>query len=313
MSQFPDPVPLPENVPHARRKRNSHLIRAARWGVLIRLAIISIELMGVVFLGSSALLMDALASSLDIACSLVLIIFIKLAARPPDEDHPFGHGRYEPLAGLQLGLFMVLIGVGMIGQQLFQLTEYKTESLINPYVWIIPLAATFFLELCYLIIIRVGRQQNSPALIADAVHYRMDALTSLFAAVTLIVAAWLPEWSIIIDHVGAILIAVLMVIVGSFAARSNIHQLMDKAPHDDYFKSVKKAAHAVEGVLETEKIRIQLYGPDAHVDIDIEVSPDLPVDQAHRISQMVRRNIQKSWPAVREVTVHIEPYYPDDH
>ncbi len=313
MSQFPDPLPLPDSVRPAREKRNTHLIRAARWGVLIRLAIISIELLGVIFLGSAALLMDALASSLDIACSLILIVFIKLAARPPDDDHPFGHGRYEPLAGLQLGLFMVLIGLGMIGQQLFQLAEYTPNRPIDSYVWIIPLVATLLLEICYHIVSRVAKQQNSPALGADAVHYRMDALTSLLAAVTLIVAAWIPDWSVVIDHVGAIIIAGLMVVVGSFAARSNIHQLMDKVPHDDYFDVVNKAARDVDGVLETEKIRIQLYGPDAHVDIDVEVSPELPVDAAHRISQKVRRNIQKAWPSVREVTVHIEPYYPDDH
>ena len=313
MSQFPDPVPLPDSVPHARKKRNHHLIRAARWGVLIRLAIISIELIGVAYFGSSALLMDAVASSLDIACSLILIVFIKLAARPPDEDHPFGHGRYEPLAGLQLGIFMVLIGAGMIGQQSFQLAEYTPNGSINPYVWIIPMVATLLLEVCYQIVSKVAKQQNSPALSADAVHYRMDALTSLFAAVTLIVAARFPVWSVVIDHIGAILIAGLMVVVGSFAARSNIHQLMDKIPDDDYFKVVTDAAQAVDGVMETEKIRIQLYGPDAHVDIDVEVSPDMPVDKAHRISQKVRRNIQKAWPAVREVTVHIEPYYPDDH
>ncbi|WP_041941543.1 cation diffusion facilitator family transporter [Waddlia chondrophila] len=313
MSQFPDPVPLPENVPKARKNRNSHLIRAARWGVLIRLIIIIIELLGVAHFGSSALLMDALASSLDIACSLILIVFIKLAAKPPDEDHPFGHGRYEPLAGLQLGVFMVLVGLGMAGQQLFQLMEDVPSSPIDSNVWLIPLAATLLLEACYHVISRVAIQQNSPALSADAAHYRMDALTSLFAAVTLIIAAWFPDWSVVIDHIGAIFIAVLMVAIGSFAARSNLHQLMDKVPSDNYFEVVKKAARAVDGVLETEKIRIQLYGPDAHVDIDVEVSPELPVDQAHRISQKVRRNIQKAWPAVREVTVHIEPFYPDDH
>lgn len=313
MSQFPDPIPLPDDVKHARAERNHHLIRAARWGVLIRLGIIAIEFLGVVFLGSSALLLDAISSSLDIVCSLVLILFIKLAARPPDEDHPFGHGRYEPLAGLQLGIFMVLVGGAMIAQQLFQLAEYTPNGPIDGTVWLIPFVATILLEVCYRIVSHVAKTQKSPALSADAIHYRMDALTSLFATVTLILAAWSPEWSVIIDHLGAILIAVLMVVVGSIAARSNIHQLMDKAPHDDYFEIVKKAAMDVDGVLETEKIRIQLYGPDAHVDIDVEVSPQLPVDEAHRISQQVRRSIQGEWPAVRDVTVHIEPYYPDDH
>jgi cation diffusion facilitator family transporter len=313
MTQFPEPIPIPEEVPKAREKRHFHLLRAARWGVLIRLGIIFIELAGVFTMGSSALLLDAISSSLDIACSLILMLFIKLAARPPDENHPFGHGRYEPLAGLQLGLLMVLIGAGMIVQQTFQLAEYEPNGIINPWVWTIPCVATLLLEVCYQIISKVAKNQHSTALAADAIHYRIDALTSLLATTTLIIAAKLPEWSVLIDHGGAIVIALLMMGIGVIAARSNLHQLMDRAPDLDYFERVKRAAMKVEGVLETEKIRIQIYGPDAHVDIDIEVNPDLPVDLAHCISQQVRRKIQKDWPAVRDVTVHIEPFYPDDH
>ena len=88
---------------------------------------------------------------------------------------------------------------------------------------------------------------------------------------------------------------------------------MDRIPEDRFFNTVRQAAKHVEGVLETEKIRIQRYGPDAHVDIDIEVDPGLTVEVAHAISQKVRVEIQKAWPAVRDVTVHIEPYYSGDH
>jgi divalent metal cation (Fe/Co/Zn/Cd) transporter len=89
--------------------------------------------------------------------------------------------------------------------------------------------------------------------------------------------------------------------------------MMDRIPNPRFFEKVKNAARSVDGVEETEKIRIQLYGPDAHVDIDIEVDPHLTVEVAHKISQQVRAEIQKKWTAVRDVTVHVEPYYPNDH
>jgi len=92
-----------------------------------------------------------------------------------------------------------------------------------------------------------------------------------------------------------------------------LNQLLDKIPATRYFLAVRKAAINVNGVLDTEKIRIQQYGPDAHVDIDIEVDPQLSVEKAHTISQHVRAAIQKEWPMVRDVMVHIEPYYPGDH
>lgn len=95
--------------------------------------------------------------------------------------------------------------------------------------------------------------------------------------------------------------------------RDNLHQLLDRIPATHYFDTVKQAARRVKGVFGTEKIRIQLYGPDSHVDIDIEVEPEMSVLAAHEISQQVRVEIQKDWPAVRDVTVHIEPFYPNDH
>ena len=115
------------------------------------------------------------------------------------------------------------------------------------------------------------------------------------------------------DHIGAMTIASMMVVLGIYAAKNNLDQLMDRIPNRDFFERVRKASLTVIGVLDTEKIRIQLYGPDAHVDIDIEVDPLLPVHLAHEISQNVRVEIQKEWPSVRDVTVHIEPYYPGDH
>ena len=117
MNAFPDPIKLPDDVKKARRTRNKEVIRAALLGVIVRSGIIGIELVGVALYGSSALLMDALASLLDLASTIFLIVCVKLASRPPDEDHPFGHGRYEPLAGLQLGLLLVSVGAAMFFQQ----------------------------------------------------------------------------------------------------------------------------------------------------------------------------------------------------
>jgi cation diffusion facilitator family transporter len=162
-------------------------------------------------------------------------------------------------------------------------------------------------------LIRAAKRRSSPALAADAIHYRIDGLTSLFATFALILVAFYPTWSHLIDHIGAMTISGLMMVIGIVAGKQNLNQLLDRAPDPDYFHRVRSAALKVQGVKETEKVRIQLYGPDAHVDIDIEVDPTLPVEEAHTISQKVRTEIQKEWPLVRDVTVHIEPYYPGDH
>lgn len=313
MSHFPDPIKLPESITQQREERQRQLVKSCARGIGIRFAIILGELAGVLYFGSAALLMDALASFLDVISSSLLVICIKLAYRPPDENHPFGHGRYEPLIGLQLGILMAVIGMGMLLHQTFALGAFATDRTIDPRTWIIPFCAVILLEITYQVMMRTARKQNSPALAADAVHYRIDGVTSLFATVALICAAYFPEWSVSIDHIGAILIALLMVGIGVYASRQNLNQIMDRTPDTTYFDRVRKAAMHVNGVLGTEKIRIQLYGPDAHVDIDVEVEPLLSVEVAHTISQKVRAEIQKDWSQVRDVTVHIEPFYPGDH
>jgi len=315
--QFPESIALPLSVQEARAERNRQIVRSVIWGISIRLIIIAAELTGFFLYESSTLLLDALSSIVDVFCSLLLMVFIYLAERPPDEHHPFGHGRFEPLAGLQLGLLLCATGGGMLIQQIMQLYEPlagggEMKILAGP-LWLIPLAALFLLEIAYLIAKRAAKKSQSLALMADAAHYRVDSLTSILATISLGVAAFLPKWSHLIDHLGAISIAILMVFLGFLSVKNNLNQLLDRVPDNRYFDLVRKAAKKIAGVQDTEKIRIQLTGPDAHVDIDIEVDPQMRVEDAHTISQHVRVAIQQDWPAVRDVTVHVEPYYPNDH
>lgn len=311
-SQFPDPVLPPESVGNERASRQSRLLKATCWGALIRCTVIAAELLGFIWFNSAALFLDAMASIMDLVATIALAICIRLAGRPPDQNHPFGHGRYEPLAGLQLGLLLVLVGTVLFLQQSSELYTLPKQDM-DPRAWMIPFMAVLLLEVSYHQAKRVAKHSNSPALMAEAWHYRIDALNSLIATTALAIAAIFPEWGHAMDHLGAVVIAGLIIVIGLRASKANLHQLMDHIPGEQFFSLVRRAANAIKGVKGTEKIRIQLYGPDAHVDIDVEVDPTLSVDEAHRISQCVRAGIQKEWPAVRDVTVHIEPFYENDH
>jgi cation diffusion facilitator family transporter len=313
MSKFPPSIPLPDSISENRLERRRQMMITARRGVILRSLIIIAELLGFVFLDSSALLLDALSSFFDIASSLFLIFFIRIADKPPDRHHPFGHGRFEPIAGLQLGTLLTVLGGVMFVQQLFAISSAPQGKIIQPFTWLIPLGAVILLEVSYQNLKLTAKRQHSPALLADAVHYRIDGINCLFAMVALLFAAYYPKYSTLCDHLGAIVIALLMVGIGIYAAKNNVNQLLDRVPPQQYFDKVKTAALRIGGVLATEKIRIQLYGPDAQISIDIEVSPELSVEQAHELTQQVRAEIQKEWPAVRDVIVHVEPYYAGDH
>lgn len=313
MDKYPDPIPLPENTIKERNERKKAISVSIKWGVALRSFIVLAELCAVAYFGSAALFMDALSTGIDIAASLLLLFFIKLADRPPDTNHPFGHGRFEPIAGFQLSLLLVIVGGSMLFQQSFDIFTFAPKEVINPYLWIIPAGAVLLLEVTFRTLRSIAKKNHSPALQAEAVHYRVDAISSIFAGIALGFGAYYPELSGLIDHGGAIAIAVLMIFLGINACIQNVHQLLDRKPEAELFKRVRSAALRANGVLETEKIGIQQYGPDALVTIDIEVNPKLSVLEAHEISQRVRFEIQKDWPSVRDVIVHIEPYFPNDH
>lgn len=310
--KYPDPILPPSEVEESRKNRYKALLRSSFQGIGARAFIVLFELGTSLLFGSASLFMDALSTGLDIVTSFALIISFKFAARPPDTNHPFGHGRFEPLAGFQLGVFLAILGIWMF---FYNSNEAATNqaSAIPAYLWVVPLISVFILEICYRNLMQTARKQKSPALAADAAHYRIDSITSLFATIALASASIAPAFSQMFDHIGAALIALFMVIVGFNAARTNMHQILDRIPPDGYFEKVKEAAMRAVGVLGTEKIRIQLFGPDAYVGIDIEVDPELSVQVAHGISQKVRYEIQKELPEVRDVLVHVEPFYPNDH
>jgi cation diffusion facilitator family transporter len=310
---FPKPIPQAQSVDAARQQRLRDLTQVTLLGIGIRMCVIWAELIGVAWFHSASLFVDAVASVFDVAASLVLILAMRFAARPPDSMHPFGRGRAEPLAGFQLGLLLLLTGVWLGWQNLLPLGTAAPANPLSPWAWTIPAGATLLLAGARRGILAVGIRTRSSAMQAEAMHFRSDALTSLLTAVTLIIAALVPDWSSTADHLGGFLLALTMVALGQLAMRDNLHQLLDRAPETENFERVRRSALKVPGVMDVEKLRIQHAGPDAHVNIDIEVQPEISVDESHRIAQQVRARIQTEWPFVREVVVHVEPYYAGDH
>lgn len=312
-SPFPEPVSPAADVHRARQVRLRELQTVAWEGIGLRIAVIVAELAAWWWWGYAALLVDMTASAFDVLSSLAIVIAIRAAARPPDDEHPFGHGRYEPLAGMQLGVVITLAGGWLAFRQVWGLATTDAAGFVSPWACLIPLAAAVVMELVSRRVAYIGRREDSTVLVAEGQHYRVDALTSLVAAVGLGAASLSPRFGHLVDLASATVLSGMMMWLGVHAALENLHQILDRVPQEAEFARVRGAALEVPGVLGVEKVRIQQAGPDAHVDIDIEVDPDLSVAEAHVITQHVRAQIQSDWPFVRDVVVHVEPYYPGDH
>jgi cation diffusion facilitator family transporter len=293
-------------VHKTRNSRRQQMCKSMLIGIGLRLITVIFELVGYSCFHSASLMADVFSSLIDIICSGCLILCIYFADKPPDRNHPFGHGRVEPLAGLQLGVLLIIAALVLGFQAIFHKSPMDPP---HSYAWSISLGVIIALECGFRYIRKIAIRQKSPILLAEALHYRADMFSSLFAVMALFLATIYPKYGPLFDRLGVVAIAFLMIFMGSKAVWHNLQQLLDHVPETNYFEQVRLAALSVTGVFATEKIKIQIYGPDAHVGIDIEVDPQSSVEEAHKLTQLVRLEIQKSWPSVRDVIVHVEPHY----
>ncbi len=281
-------------------------------GLVGNLTLGAAKLAGGILGASEALIADAADTLGDSVTSVVVVLGAWQARRPADDEHPYGHGKAEVLAGRSVAVIVMLVGI---------LFGYRAVSKIvspdpqMPALWTLwfALASMVVKEGMFRYKIRLGRRLKSESLIADALNHRSDVFSSMFAAAGITAAIYLgPEWRFL-DALAAVAICLIIFGIGVAAFRRTSSALMDQAADADTVAAIRRAAAGVEGVKDTEKLLTRRSGLETHVDLHVEVDPAMPVGDAHAIASAVNAAILRDVPGVTHVTVHIEPYYPGDH
>lgn len=263
------------------------------------------------FFGNSyALIADAIESCSDVFSSLVLWFGLKLAARPPDEDHPYGHGKAEPIATVIVALAL-LIAATII-------TIESIENLVTPHE--VPETFTLFVllgvictkELMFRYVLKVGEETKSSAVKADAFHHRSDAITSGAAFIGISIALIGGEGYEGADDWAALLAAVVILYNAVRIVRPAMAEIMDAAPSEEILEKVKAIAASVDNVTGLDKCFVRKMGFDYYVDLHVVVNGDLTVREGHKIAHEVKDAILAAYPRINDVLVHIEPDYFDN-
>ena len=253
---------------------------------------------------SYALIADAVESMADIVGSLVVWLGVRIAARDADDNHPYGHGKAEPLAAMAVGV--LLIGAAL-GISIAALREIRTpHHSPAPFTLAVLLVVVVIKELLYRIAQRAADRAESTALLVEALHHRSDALTSAAAAIGIGVALWGGAGWARADDWAALFAAGVIVSNAVRLMRRPLAELMDAEPAGmpDRVRAVAKEVTGVENV---EKILVRKGGMRYWVDIHIEVDPEMTVHRAHGIAHDVKDHICDSLSNVQDVLVHIEP------
>ena len=281
-------------------------IRAAQVGVLVNTGLAATKLVAGIVGHTYALVADAVESTADIFASLIVWGGLSIAARPADEDHPFGHGKAEALAAAVVALMLLGAALGIA----IQATKEIRTPHHTPAPWTLAvLVAVMVVKAALSRRVRVvAADIGSTAVRADAFHHLSDAITSAAAFVGIAIALLGgPGWESA-DDWAALLASCVIAYNGAVMLRPALHELMDKMPGPDVIAPVRQAAERVPGVLAVEKLAARKAGLGYRVTIHVQADPTLTLHDAHALGGMVKSAICNAVPTVQYVLVHMEPY-----
>jgi len=284
--------------------------RAAVVGLSINLALGVIKLAGGIAAHSFALIADSVNSLGDVLTSAVVVFAFRIAQRPPNPRHPYGHMRAEAVAGSNMALLVVFSAV-MIA---WEAIEHLTDQHPVPPVWALWIAGgnVVIKELLFHYKTRIGRRTGSAALLANAWDHRSDALCSLAVLIGLaLIRFGGPAW-ISADEIASLVVAAAIIWSGGRLFWSSSRELLDMQADDELVAEVRRTAESVPEVRAIETLLVRKAGLEFFVDIHIEVDEHLTVAAGHLIGHQVKDRLLSEFPAIRDVLVHLEPYpHPD--
>lgn len=257
-------------------------------------------------LGNSvALVADGLESIADVLSGLVVYFGLKVAAKPPDADHPYGHGKAEPMAAVVVSLALTAAALGIIYGGIREITA--SQGTPAPYTLVVLAGVLIIKELLFRHVASVGESIESLAVKSDAWHHRSDALTSAFAFVGISIALLGgPGWEAA-DGWAALCAALVILYNAWKQLRPAILELTDIAPHPSIEAQVRAIAVQVLGIIALDKCFVRKMGFSFYVDLHIVVNGELTVREGHLLSHKVEDEVLRALPQVAEVLVHVEP------
>jgi cation diffusion facilitator family transporter len=282
--------------------------RLALFGLIVNVLLAAAKILAGVIGHAYVLIADGIESALDVGGSIVIWGGLTVAARPPDQTHPYGHGKAEPIAA-------VIVAAGVLAAAVVLAIESVREIFLPhhapaPWTLAVLVVTVIIKETLYRYTIRFGQKVESTAVKTDAWHHRMDALTSIAAFIGISVALIGGEKWQSADDWAALLACALIAANGIRLARPAFYEIMDTAPGVKIVRSIRVVASSVPGVVEVEKCRARKMGLDYYVDLHVGVDGNISVHQGHEIAHRVKSAIQQSDSRIADVLVHIEPAHP---
>ncbi len=258
------------------------------------------------FFGNSyALIADALESITDVFASFLVLFGIKYASRPADDNHPYGHGRAEPLITFLVVGFLITSATIIAYESI---ENIKTPHSL-PKVWTLFVLAIIIVwkEISFRLVINKANETKSSSLKADAWHHRSDAITSVAAFIGISIALILGKGYESADDWAALFASGFILYNSYLIFRPALGEIMDEHFYEDLVNEIKAISLNVDGIIDTEKCLVRKSGMKYHIDLHAIVDKNISVKEGHDLSHLLKDTLQKELPQIGNILIHIEP------
>lgn len=284
-------------------ERRKKAIKASYFSIFGNTVLAIVKGAAGIFGNSHALIADAVESTADVFSSLLVLFGIKYSSRPPDENHPYGHGRIEPLVTFAIVAFLVVSAAWITYNSIQNMGE--TENLPKSFTLYVLAAIIIWKEISYRVVLKRSKETESLTLESDARHHRTDAITSLVAFIGISIA-------IITEHKQAdewaALVTAGVILYNSYLIfRPALSEMMDEHRYDELTDQIREVSKTVPGIIYTEKCLIRKMGMQYQVDLHAVVDPDISVKKGHDLAHRLKDTLLEKLPQIQHVLIHIEP------
>jgi len=258
-----------------------------------------------IFGNSYALIADAIESTTDVFSSILVLFGLKYATKPADGNHPYGHGRAEPLITFAVVGFLVLSAT-IIAYESIQNLQSPQEA-PEKFTLIVLAVIVIIKELFYRMVAKKSNETKSSSLKADAWHHRSDAITSLMAFIGISIAIFMGEGYEKADDCAALFASGFIIYNAYLIFRPALGEIMDEHLYDDLVAEIRTISMGVDGVVDTEKCLVRKAGLSFHVDLHLIVNGAITVLEGHVIAHRLKDELLQQLPEINDVLIHIEP------
>ena len=290
--------------------REKEIYKLTLWGSLVNFLLLVFKFVAGFVGNSAAMIADAVHSLSDFITDIIVILFVRVSSMPKDENHHYGHGKYETLATAIIGVVLFAVGVGILVNAVETIIDFfHGKELAAPNIWALGAAAVsiVFKEALYQYTVYKGKNLNSNAVMANAWHHRSDALSSIGTLLGISGAMFLGEKWRVLDPIAAFLVSIFILKVAIELTKASLEELLEKSLPKKTQEKILNIIHSFPEVKSPHNLRTRHIGTNIAIEFHIRMDGNLSLNEVHEITKRMENALKAEFGPLTHIGIHMEP------